>query len=114
METMRSLSKEFRLQGNSLSEITAPFDKEVIDLSITLMKGDRKLKSGPFLSALALWFLSRPRTARMDIAREGLEMLRAVMEDDADVVVGGDDPRAEQFAVPDPLPPTSKKRKGAS
>jgi hypothetical protein len=82
----RSASDNYRIQSPSFPEIQRAFERAAIDLVQPTEDIGRKLKTGPLLQSVVLWFLVRcSDQERIDIARDGKEMLEAIKAADDEV-----------------------------
>lgn len=93
---MRRFDKTYRLQGDSLQAIAGALDEFAVRIAGEIKYKKRKIKSGPFLNALVLWFLSHDEAERKRIAKDAVARLEAFMAGE-----DGESPRAD---LPAPSP----------
>jgi hypothetical protein len=78
---MRRFGKTYRLQADSVPEVAGDFEKAVLRLAHDVRFQGRKLRPGPALNALVLWFVELPEAERERVARDAIRRLEAVMDD---------------------------------
>lgn len=73
--TTRKLSPEFRLQGYSTADLVNEWELKATGICHGRKLLGRKLKPGPLLNALVLWFMALDRGEQNAIATQAMEML---------------------------------------
>ena len=91
MTGMKKMTRLNRLQSDSLAEVTMGFEQSVLDLSSQLRFQGRKLRPGPLLNAIVLWFNEQADEDKARIARIGLTRFEALLADD--------EPKETQFEL---------------
>jgi len=79
MVGMKKFSKSYRLQSDSVAEITRAFEEATFKLSETLKFDGRKLRPGPLLNAIAVHFLHMSEADREEFGRFALAQLECFL-----------------------------------
>lgn len=92
MPVMRKLAKEYRLQADSIGEITDAFDAAVKKLvrthGLTFGARNFKLRPGPLLNALILWFVELPEEQRRKLAVDSVARLERFLAESVEEAIG--------------------------
>jgi hypothetical protein len=70
-------SNKNKLRGDSIEPVAYAWDQEARRLARSLTFHGRKLKPGPLLSMLVVWYLELDEADRDEIARRGCELYEA-------------------------------------
>ncbi len=81
----RTLSDEYKLQGNSLPEIRRAWEQAVLDLKDEVRDVAGSLRPGNLLNAFVLHCLIQSPQARLEIARFGLRAFEFLKDRDQPV-----------------------------
>lgn len=84
MSTTRKLSPEFRLQGYSTADLVNEWELKATGICHGRKLLGRKLKPGPLLNALVLWFMALDKAEQNAIATKAMQMLEAHLTEDLD------------------------------
>jgi hypothetical protein len=76
---MKRFIKTYRLQCDSIPEIAGVLDEFVLRIGADLKFNKRRVKTGPLLNALVLWFMSLPEDERRRLAFDSVANLEAFM-----------------------------------
>lgn len=94
----QKLSPEYRLQGYSTEELVNAWELRATGICHGRKLNGRKLKPGPLLNALVLWFMSLDSAERTRIVDKALPMLE-------EHLTNRPDPPAEEETPPRPAVP---------
>lgn len=86
----RKLTATNKIQALSIPEIQHGLVKAALDLESKVKFRRNKLKPGPLMNAIALWFLTRTPGAQEEIAREFIAKLEGILESDNPVTLEAD------------------------
>ncbi len=79
----KNFGREYRLQADSYFEVRNKFDLSVLSLAREVRFQGRKLRGGPLLNALVLWFASLDHDEQVAKAKEALAILERDMAMDS-------------------------------
>lgn len=75
MHFMRSFTSTYRLQGLSVPEIAGEFEEATLRVGRRFQFNGKKLKPGPLLNAIVLWYLRLPEDERVRFSGEWIARL---------------------------------------
>ena len=87
MSAMRRLDKENRLQGYSHPDISGELEAYIARLGGKIKYNGNKLRPGPLLNAIVLWFLEHSEEERTSLATRMVERLEHFMAGDEPIGV---------------------------
>jgi hypothetical protein len=83
---MKRFTRKYRLQADSLPEITGEFDEIATRMARSVTFDGGKLRNGHLLNALVLWFNELKPKERESIAMTAISRLEKAMEEDGEAV----------------------------
>lgn len=86
----RKLDDDDKIQMSSVPEIKDGMVATATRLSRKVRFKNRKLRPGPLMNAVFLWYLTRPEETQEEIAREFVGRLEGILEEDTPVVLTPD------------------------
>lgn len=86
----RKLDENEKIQVASIPEIKDGMTNVATRISRKVKFSNRKLRPGPLMNAVFVWFLTRTEDVQEEIAREYVAKLEAILEADAPVEMQAD------------------------